>query len=1665
MSHFVFRNLAGLSVLFFLISPARAQITDVNNGTSTPIQGAGHDYLRMLNETVNPANGSVSLRIQVPVPPGRQLTLPFSFAYDSNSVYTPQGDGNGNVSLLATSDYLRDSGWSYSVPMLSNMILTTANPTCSLSTGYVFQDSSGGRYSFRRLVGFDKIPRQCVGDVDKTYDSASTDFYSASLAESQYGACGQAVAVSDLKGNTYYFPAPGCVQQDSPVITVATSVEDRNGNIVSIAAPSGQSATYTDTLGRAVLSISGFGATGNTVTVSGLSQPYTLTWGTAPANFVPGSTKISGASGCANSFWATTGAGAIKAITLPNGKQYQLSYDPTYGLLSKITYPSGGYISYSWTLNTRSDFAAVQGPYNAPQSCDYTYDTPALAHRYVSYDGVTIAEQQDFSYQPTTWNPNNNTIWTSKQTTVTTKDCTQASSCSSAPSFQTIYTYTPVNHPSGSPFLPNNFATQIPVEQKIVYNGTSGSTLRTVNKTWFDEFEIATEQTVLDTQSSQVNFTWNGGAISEKDDYDFGQSSPTRKTIYTPNNLFPSQVIIQDSNSNRVAETDYVYATTTAGVSNLPTGTHDETNYGPSSTNFRGNPTTITRKCLQSCTDSTTTFTYDETGQVLTMLDACGNTTCSDMTGTNHTTSYSYADSYTTLSGGVNVSYTPTSNTNAFLTKITDALGHTQNFTFDFNNGQLTIAKDPNALSTTYIYNDSLARPTQANTPDGGQTTISYNDSPYNQATPSPSVASTKKINSTTNLVSLTAMDGIGHIVQTQLTSDPSGTDITNTTYDGLSRVRTKSNPHRSASSPTDGTTTFYYDAIGRTCLVVPPDGTLPTGNVCPATSPANDILTTYSGNTTTIKDQAGVTRETVFDGLGRLTQVFEDPGSSPHLNYETDYTYDLLSDLLTVNQKGGSTSSSLWRTRTFVYDSLSQLTSSTNPESNTQPVSPFTVVPTTYVYDANGNLSTKTAPAPNQTGTTTVVTTYSYDVLNRLTQKSFSDSTPTVKYGYDAIAPPGCTPPTLTIGNGIGKRTGMCDAAGAEAWSYDIISGVGWKLTDARTTNAVTKSTIVQNNLVGSAATLTYPSGRVITYAFDAAARPISAIDSIGPINYATAALFAPTGALSSLTNGSSPTLVSTLYFNNRLQPCRISVKNTGTAPATCADAATGNVLDFAYNFSVGTADNGNVTAITNNRDTTRSQSFVYDSLNRISTAKTNSTSGATCWDEAFGYDPWGNLLTIGRISGYTCSNEELLNSSATPQNQVSGDTYDTAGNIIAIPSIATYTFNAENRLTATAGVTYVYDGDGKRVQKASGGTATKLYWYGMGSDALDETDGSGSTSNSSFFEYIFFGGQRIARRDSSNNVTYYFSDHLGTARIVANSSGTAVDDSDFYPFGGERVIASSSGNHYKFTGKERDSESSLDNFGARYDSSSMGRFMSPDPMGGQQEDPQSLNRYAYVRNNSLNLTDPTGLNFNLTCKQTRDNASTCQGGLQGTTTTTMDSNGHETKEFTPTEISNKDGNLVDQNGNKYSGTFDGNNVSFTKDGTSQSSTGVWKQGTDDTTGIHGTGNFDHFDFTFKNHNSVQTLYAEFEFHGTQEEAGAALKNAGFVHWSLGFHFGDIEYRQNVEGRNSFHFNLANVTQDPKTGVPITHGDMHNNEYYAGTHMWDHFWHDVVKQ
>jgi RHS repeat-associated protein len=194
------------------------------------------------------------------------------------------------------------------------------------------------------------------------------------------------------------------------------------------------------------------------------------------------------------------------------------------------------------------------------------------------------------------------------------------------------------------------------------------------------------------------------------------------------------------------------------------------------------------------------------------------------------------------------------------------------------------------------------------------------------------------------------------------------------------------------------------------------------------------------------------------------------------------------------------------------------------------------------------------------------------------------------------------------------------------------------------------------------------------------------------------------------------------------------------------------------------------------------------------------------------------------------------------------------------ATPPTQTYTFDQENRITGAAGYTYTYDGDGNRVRKSNSSTGT-LYWY-MTPGIVGESDLSGNLTD----EYVFFDGERVARK-STNGVFYYFSDHLKTASVVTDSLGNIKSESDFYPWGGELQFVNNDSNHYKFTGKERDSETGLDYFGARYYSNGLGRFITPDWAAkatavpyAEFSDPQSLNLYSYVRNVPTTRLDPDG-------------------------------------------------------------------------------------------------------------------------------------------------------------------------------------------------------------
>jgi len=572
-----------------------------------------------------------------------------------------------------------------------------------------------------------------------------------------------------------------------------------------------------------------------------------------------------------------------------------------------------------------------------------------------------------------------------------------------------------------------------------------------------------------------------------------------------------------------------------------------------------------------------------------------------------------------------------------------------------------------------------------------------------------------------------------------------------------------------------------------------------------------------------------------------------------------TLYSYDTLDNLVGVQQQGNDPNSANWRPRSFVYDSLSRLLTATNPESGT----------IRYSYDANSNLVSKTSPAPNvqPPSTATQTISYCYDELNRITGKAYAAqsgcplSSPAVSYAYDAGS------------NGIGRMTSVTDHAGSGSYSYDVM---GRMSGEQRTIAGVSKSLSYSYNLDGSLKKMTYPSGRVVSYGYNEAQRPLSAVDSNNNINFASNAHYTPFGALSSVANG--PATTSNTY-DARMQPYELKTTAGGQT-----------LLDLTYDFHYGQADNGNVYQVTNNKNSARTQQFGYDALNRLAWAWTpNTTSPSTYWGQNYGYDNWGNLLLKNVAGGDTS-----LNLTVNGKNQVTSWCYDAAGNVVdpaqpcpsSPPSSYPNVFDAENRLaqTTVSGVTsaYDYDADGQRVKK-TGGTNT-LYWHGPGGEVLEETNLSGIMQH----DYVFFGGKRVARIEPPGPpqciappgggtckivepapaVYYYFADHLGSADVVTDVSGNIKEESDYYPFGGERVVTDAGiGNNYKFTGKERDPETGCDYFGARYYCNPIGRFITPDWADKPTDvpyanfgNPQSLNLYSYVQNNPTTFGDPDG-------------------------------------------------------------------------------------------------------------------------------------------------------------------------------------------------------------
>jgi RHS repeat-associated protein len=206
---------------------------------------------------------------------------------------------------------------------------------------------------------------------------------------------------------------------------------------------------------------------------------------------------------------------------------------------------------------------------------------------------------------------------------------------------------------------------------------------------------------------------------------------------------------------------------------------------------------------------------------------------------------------------------------------------------------------------------------------------------------------------------------------------------------------------------------------------------------------------------------------------------------------------------------------------------------------------------------------------------------------------------------------------------------------------------------------------------------------------------------------------------------------------------------------------------------------------------------------------------------------------------------------------NRIAGWNYDAAGNVAQVGSMSrSFTYDVENRqVTATINgnaAAYTYDGDGRRVTKTSGGLTT-VYVYDAGGELAAEYGSA-----------------------DSNGTVSVTTDALGSTRLTTNGSGALVENHDYLPFG-QDLWAGTAGRDSTFppvpavatelkpgfTSKERDAETGLDYFGARYMSSAQGRFTSPDPsrLSAFIDNPQTWNMYSYAYNNPLRFVDKNGM------------------------------------------------------------------------------------------------------------------------------------------------------------------------------------------------------------
>jgi RHS repeat-associated protein len=488
-----------------------------------------------------------------------------------------------------------------------------------------------------------------------------------------------------------------------------------------------------------------------------------------------------------------------------------------------------------------------------------------------------------------------------------------------------------------------------------------------------------------------------------------------------------------------------------------------------------------------------------------------------------------------------------------------------------------------------------------------------------------------------------------------------------------------------------------------------------------------------------------------------------------------------------------------------------------------------------TYACDTANELA-------SQTDAKTQTTTFTYDILGRLTQRVEPDMT--------------------------------------SVWVYDTaLHGIGKVASASITTGA--------------------SAGYQRSFAYDTLTRPVQATITIGGTNYSFAATYDAASRLSSVTYPSglllNYTYTSLGYASQIIGPgglaywtanagdadLHLTQQTAGNGVVTTQgfDAQTGRLLDIlagtgniVQNFSYTYDVLGNVlTRADANESLT--ETFTYDNLNRVTSAAVSQSVAPL---KTFAYDVIGNLLSKSDVGNYVYP----LAGSALPHAVMSTSggavttsfTYDPNGNQTSGlgRSISYTSYNKPASITQGSSTLFFSDDIDHQRFKQVAPEGTTLYFDAFGVHAELFVSGT-----SRWYDFIGSGGSMVGMRvlDPANTVTtrYFHTDNLGSIAVVTNESGAVVERDSYdawgkrrFPNGADDPSGSLTSQTTRgFTGQEELTDVGLVHLNGRVYDPLVGRMMSADPFVPDPMNGQAWNRYSYVINNPLALTDTNGYCF----------------------------------------------------------------------------------------------------------------------------------------------------------------------------------------------------------